>query len=576
MKKFSLSKIFFLFYVSILIISVSYILVTPVAFFQSKRLGANIESIRIKISPFNVDVKVVGGFDKNSIQLIPKNEDSGSWEDKGKFYRRILLDFHRNSIDLLESIEITIGEKKIIFDKKAFLETWIKVMGDSGQERYVYASPDFLNSGRFQPFGFPDVINWDVDQAILKKVFAQLITLSFGILLIFLFLLKVISNRKIHKLTLKNFLFSIICVSIFFIFAEGLCRFKYSPQKIIYPGLFEYDKDKVYRLKSNIKNGIFEGKVVHTNSFGYRDSEIPVKKGEDTIRILVMGDSVTFGHGVLAEETYPELLEGLLNENIKYNHFDVINTAVPGNSHFQEYYDLKRGLIFKPDIAIIQFVLNDLVEPYNFLKRFGGRGIDYHGVEDISYWHYFFSQRSALYLFLRDVFFKVKFKTIDPEMLRKKAKSYERNSVKDTATSSFQEVWRDCLELLQKEVDLCHRKGIKCILIASPYDFQLLDESTAHVQKLLKDFALNNNVEYIDVCSFVKNEVINKSVKKYKLTKGIKYSDLVARYPDDIKEVWDYYFLDCDHYNPVGHLFLAKAIYPVVRDILEKKKLIEK
>jgi lysophospholipase L1-like esterase len=59
---------------------------------------------------------------------------------------------------------------------------------------------------------------------------------------------------------------------------------------------------------------------VSTNSLGFRGKEVsPIK---DKKRILCIGDSVTFGWGVAEDESYPALLEDLID-------YEVINAGVP-------------------------------------------------------------------------------------------------------------------------------------------------------------------------------------------------------------------------------------------------------
>ncbi|MDD5085561.1 MAG: GDSL-type esterase/lipase family protein, partial [Candidatus Omnitrophica bacterium] len=298
----------------------------------------------------------------------------------------------------------------------------------------------------------------------------------------------------------KNIIFAILIFISFFTIAELLCRFLYTPGK----NIFEYDKDKIYKLKSNIKDGRFAGKLVQTNSFGYRDSEIPVTKTGNTVRILVVGDSVTFGHGVDAEDTYSKCLERRLNEEIKLYRFEVINTAVPGNSPFQEYYDLKRGLIFKPDIVVVQFVSNDLVEPYKAFRRYGGRGIDYHNIDDACWLHNFLMDKSALYVFLDTVAKKIRYGSLTNADLKRKAVKEEVdlgwNAAADIPKDeNVHKAWQECLKWMQKEVDLCRANGISCILLVTPVDFQLADKSRTYAQRILQDFALQNKIEFLDL-----------------------------------------------------------------------------
>ena len=382
---------------------------------------------------------------------------------------------------------------------------------------------------------------------------------------------------KIKKI-LRNILFCLLSTCLFFGFAELLCRIKYHPKAFAYKGIFEYDKDKIYRLKKNIRNRKFLRKLVETNSFGYRDCEIPVKKDQFTIRLLAVGDSVTFGHGVLSEETYPQRLESLLNDRIKGYQFEVINTAVPGNSPFQEYYDLKRGLIFKPDIVVIQFALNDLVEPYNVFRRYGGKRIDYHGVSDVPYWHYLLSQKSAFYIFLQDLFLRVRFWEIDSDKIKNKAILNEINLSRDAAADEpnnpkIREAWSECLKWIQREFDLCRSSKIECILLVSPARFQLFDERRTYAQKVLKRFASQNGVECMDALALIKEKIRQELISKYKLKDSTSFNEIVSGYAKDVEVIWHYYFIDNDHYACEGHAFIADKLYPIVYSLLKNRKI---
>ncbi|KKW38861.1 MAG: hypothetical protein UY85_C0021G0011 [Candidatus Peribacteria bacterium GW2011_GWB1_54_5] len=94
--------------------------------------------------------------------------------------------------------------------------------------------------------------------------------------------------------------------SIIFFFggAELIARIWYTPQKYEYTGMFEYDREKVFGLKKNA-TGLYWGGAYTTNSYGFRGKEIPLEKPANTVRVLVVGDSVSFGHGVNDNQIFP-------------------------------------------------------------------------------------------------------------------------------------------------------------------------------------------------------------------------------------------------------------------------------
>ncbi len=109
--------------------------------------------------------------------------------------------------------------------------------------------------------------------------------------------------------------------------------------------------------------GIAYANPIQTNSLGLRDKEYEIPKPEGVIRVLVLGDSITYGFGVRAEETYAKQLEQILNESCESLTFEVINAGVSGyNIHQELAYLRDRGLELEPDFVILTFVHND-IEP---------------------------------------------------------------------------------------------------------------------------------------------------------------------------------------------------------------------
>lgn len=100
--------------------------------------------------------------------------------------------------------------------------------------------------------------------------------------------------------------------------------------------------------------------LVVTNSLGMRDEEpLPLATAEP-LRVAVVGDSFTFGFNVLAEETYPEVLEQRLCGRFPARPCEVLNFGVGGYSSRDEALVLRHKVPpFAPTIIIVGYYLND-------------------------------------------------------------------------------------------------------------------------------------------------------------------------------------------------------------------------
>jgi lysophospholipase L1-like esterase len=96
-------------------------------------------------------------------------------------------------------------------------------------------------------------------------------------------------------------------------------------------------------------------KPVHVNSHGTRGREFPTTKPADTIRILSLGDSKTFGWGLTEAESYSGLIEKMVQQHVgTAKKVEVINAGVNAWSYAQMHTYLREfGLKFQPDIVIL-------------------------------------------------------------------------------------------------------------------------------------------------------------------------------------------------------------------------------
>jgi len=116
------------------------------------------------------------------------------------------------------------------------------------------------------------------------------------------------------------------------------------------------------RLKYNGWIVKFKTTIQTINSGGFRGREYSIEKPSGVYRIVVLGDSLTFGQGVNDNETFPYYLEELLNKkNISAKRFEVLNFGVPGYNTLQEVEAFKvKALKYSPDLVIIAHVSNDI------------------------------------------------------------------------------------------------------------------------------------------------------------------------------------------------------------------------
>ncbi|MCH2171341.1 GDSL-type esterase/lipase family protein [Myxococcota bacterium] len=129
-------------------------------------------------------------------------------------------------------------------------------------------------------------------------------------------------------------------------------------------GFHRADPDLIYALTPNTKNRMVGDEFVeisHTNALGLRDREV---EGKPALRILVLGDSLTFGQGVGDDETYANQLEQRLRSAGR--DVDVINAGIKGYGTDQSYRMFTQRLRFlDPDILVLAFSPTDLYDNYN-------------------------------------------------------------------------------------------------------------------------------------------------------------------------------------------------------------------
>ena len=118
-----------------------------------------------------------------------------------------------------------------------------------------------------------------------------------------------------------------------------------------------YHRTRGWALKPNVHDmPAFGSRTVNSNSKGLRgNAEHAYEKPAGRTRIVVLGDSFTFGEEVSDDETYSSYLQQALPGT------EVLNLGVHGYGHDQMLIYLREeGMRYHPDIVLVGFVGADM------------------------------------------------------------------------------------------------------------------------------------------------------------------------------------------------------------------------
>ena len=150
-------------------------------------------------------------------------------------------------------------------------------------------------------------------------------------------------------------------VLILFLIGEVLVRFLVQLPKRVY----EFDPlTGIRHVPDNVFSRTIEGNTFQytTNKAGFLDREYSIEKPPNTMRIVVLGDSITEGAGVDQDERFSELFEQKLfsTDSLMRRGIEVLNFGVVETGTVREYLILKhKALLYNPDAVVLVFYIND-------------------------------------------------------------------------------------------------------------------------------------------------------------------------------------------------------------------------
>ncbi|OCP05726.1 MULTISPECIES: SGNH/GDSL hydrolase family protein [unclassified Ensifer] len=289
-----------------------------------------------------------------------------------------------------------------------------------------------------------------------------------------------IQRSSIVKRALLAILATAFSLALFALTIEGLARAVFDNGMDFDLEMWKYARD-LKRVSAepaigheHIPNasGVYMGVPVNINSIGLRNREVaPVS--DNAVRVVMLGDSLTFGWGVKEEDTPSRQLETVLNRAaagaLKY---DVINTGVGNyNTQMEVAYFLTKGSELKPDIVVLNYFIND-AEPTPRRHKVG------------------WGEYSQAYVVLASAIDKVSRIFLG----RADWKAYYRGLYE-----AGQPGWTDGQAAIQKLARFCRERGYKFVIVNYPELHELKHYPFPEVTGVVEKLAESEGVPFLDL-----------------------------------------------------------------------------
>ena len=213
---------------------------------------------------------------------------------------------------------------------------------------------------------------------------------------------------------------------------------------------------------------------------------------------------------------------------------EVINASVPGYSTFQQaaYLEL-HGDDLHPDLVVLQFCLNDVVERYQALAEYGGESM-FLGVDTRA-------GVSGMYgVLLRNSRAFERIARLVQRVGRRRAEYEVRDLAQDELAPEYEKAWRRTLGEIDAIREWTDAREVPLLLVITPYRFQLENpDDLRQPQDLLVEYGRAHGIAVIDL-----------------LPEFARIADGASLYEDE------------NHFSPIGHEMTARVLLPAVRDVL--------
>ena len=303
----------------------------------------------------------------------------------------------------------------------------------------------------------------------------------------------------------------------------------------------------------------YTGVPVSINSLGLRGDEVVIPKPAGTFRILGVGDSVTFGHGVRAEETFLKVLEQRLNESLAGKvHYEALNAASPGGG-LADYdrFLRNKSAILQPDMVIVGLALNDILI-YREGTKLSVAEAEWENTRLplARKINRFFLRHSHLYMFCFSKFKGLLYQKglLDINQLQ------GQNFLTLAPPSPLQaKAWASSFRMLSKIKAFCEEHKYRLVVVVFPLQMQL---STEQMQFYRDNYHLRLGTEAL-------SGEPQKVLASFTETNGIEMIDLLPLFKDRSRELLylksEIIPSDPTHFSAAGHRVVADALLARLR-----------
>lgn len=385
---------------------------------------------------------------------------------------------------------------------------------------------------------------------------------------------------------IKKFLFTIFCILLFILLEVTsyliIPNTKLNTLESIFRVL-EEDNEIFWKQRPYL-NTKFQGVDVVTNSLGFRNKEITIRKAEHCYRMICLGASPTFGWGVNSFKTYPFLLEQILKKNILTRASEVINAGQIGYTTYQGKILLEKYLFkYSPDLVTISYVLND-IDRYRFYRNEGlsDKELPKNNILVIKLNNIL--NESRQYLLLKRI---ISFLVDNNDKLSASMLKRQVNLSK-IRVSGY-----DYRRNLQQMIETCMAHNVKVILIKMPINLSSptltdFENNLYRVPSRLSKFYFDIGCSYENIKQYKKARFLFKKAKDYQVLECYRDGTIYQHIMEELAHRYNISLVDASavflregkdvnlfngphdpiHPNEIGHRLIAEAIYTEMKHIL--------